>query len=146
MIKLIFYKNNQWHLCGEKVKYIQHDEEIEQYVGSEGRDWWLDFEEKWEHTEIIEFIDVKPSEEQLNRFNEMLELNLGDGYSFELGEYVENAIFPDGFNHVLRPLQIMLENQRLGIEMSEREIQEIIQGQQLSDLEIQILELQLGVI
>ena len=35
--------------------YIQHGEEIRQYVMSEGHDWWLEFEEKWEHTEIIEF-------------------------------------------------------------------------------------------
>lgn len=36
------------------------------------------------------------------------------------------------------------ENQQQGIELSEREIQEIIQGQQISDIEIQLLELQLG--
>lgn len=36
------------------------------------------------------------------------------------------------------------ENRQLGIEISEREIQEIIQGRLISDLEIQILELQLG--
>jgi len=37
------------------------------------------------------------------------------------------------------------ENQQQGIELSEREIQEITQGQQISDLEIQLLELQGGV-
>ena len=36
------------------------------------------------------------------------------------------------------------ENQQQGIELSEREIQEITQGQQISDLEIQLSELQLG--
>lgn len=36
------------------------------------------------------------------------------------------------------------ENQQQGIELSEREIQEITQGQQISDLEIQLLELQGG--
>ena len=36
------------------------------------------------------------------------------------------------------------ENQQQGIELSEREIQEIIQGQQMSDLDIQLLELQGG--
>ena len=36
------------------------------------------------------------------------------------------------------------ENQQRGIELSEREIQEITQGQQISDLEIQLSELQLG--
>lgn len=39
---------------------------------------------------------------------------------------------------------LMQENINQGIELSEREIQEIIQGQQISDIEIQLLELQLG--
>lgn len=36
------------------------------------------------------------------------------------------------------------ENAILGVVASEREIQEIILGQQTSDLEIQILEIQMG--
>lgn len=40
---------------------------------------------------------------------------------------------------------ITLNNQtKIAQEVSEREIQEIIQGQQISDIEIQLLELQLG--
>jgi hypothetical protein len=103
---LIYYKNG-WRLCNEKVKYIQHGEEITQYVGSEGHDWWVDFEEKWEHTEIIEFIPVEPTEMQLNRFEEVLQLNIPEGFGGELGDYVEHGIFPGGVNHVLRPIQIL---------------------------------------
>ena len=40
---------------------------------------------------------------------------------------------------------VTLNNQtELAVNVSEREIQEIIQGQQISDLEIQLLELQGG--
>ena len=40
---------------------------------------------------------------------------------------------------------VTLNNQtEIAQEVSEREIQEIIQGQQISDIEIQLLELQLG--
>lgn len=40
---------------------------------------------------------------------------------------------------------VTLNNQtEIAQEVSEREIQEIIQGQQISDLEIQLLELKLG--
>ena len=106
---LIFYKNGNWHLCSEKVRYIQHGEEITQYVCSEGHDWWVDFEQKWEHTEIIEFIPVEPTEEQLGRFEEVIQLNVPEGFGAELGSYVEFGIFPDGFNHVLRPIQILKE-------------------------------------
>ena len=103
---LIYYKNG-WRLCNEKVKYIQHGEEIIQYVMSEGHDWWLDFEEKHNHTEIIEFIPVEPTEGQLGRFEEVVQLNVPEGFGAELGSYVEFGIFPEGFNHVLRPIQIL---------------------------------------
>ena len=40
---------------------------------------------------------------------------------------------------------VSLNNQtKIAREISEREIQEIVQGQQISDLEIQLLELRLG--
>lgn len=131
-------------MCEHKVKYIQHGEEITQYVGSEGHDWWVDFEGKWEHTEIIEFIPVEPTQEQLDRFEEINQLNIKEGFGHECSQYVEFGIFPESFNHPLRKLQVYKENIQQGIELSEREIQEIIQGRQISDLEIQLLELQGG--
>lgn len=93
-------------MCEHKVKYIQHGEEITQYVMSEGHDWWTDFEEKWEHTEIIEFIPVEPTDEQINRLEEVNQLNIKEGFGYECSQYVEFGIFPEGFNHILRPIQI----------------------------------------
>ena len=92
-------------MCEHKVKYIQHGEEITQYVMSEGHDWWIDLEEKWEHTEIIEFIPVEPTEEQLGRFEEINQLNIPEGFGAELCDYVEHGIFPEGINHPLKSLQ-----------------------------------------
>ena len=105
---LIFYKNG-WHLCNEKVKYIQHGEEIIQYVGSEGKQWWVDFEQKWDHTQIQEFIPVEPTPEQSARLEEINKLRIPDGFGGELGAYVEHGTFPEGFTHVLRPIQIQTE-------------------------------------
>ena len=119
MVGLIFWKKGKWHLCNEKVKYKQHGEEITQYVMSEGHDWWVDFEEKWEHTEIIEFIPVEPTEEQLNRFEEVIQLNVPEGFGGELSDYVEFGIFPEGINHVLKILQLVKENEQLLIQSAE---------------------------
>lgn len=107
---MIFYKNGTWHMCQEKIKYIQHGETITQYVGSEGHDWWVDFEQKWEHTDIIEFIPVKPTEEQLSRLEEINSLNIPEGFRELVENYVVNAVFPHGINHPLRDLQIKKEN------------------------------------
>ena len=141
---MVFYKNGRWHLCNEKVKYMQNDKEITQYVGSEDKQWWLDFEEKWEHTEIIEFIPVEPTQEQVDRLEEINQLNIPDGFGSMLSDYVGNGVFPEGYTHPLGNLKLQKENKELGIQMSEREIQEISQGQQISSLEIQMLELQGG--
>ncbi len=141
---MVFYKNGRWHLCNEKVKYMQNDKEITQCVGSEDKQWWLDFEEKWEHTEIIEFIPVEPTQEQVDRLEEINQLNIPDGFGSAINSYVEKELFPEGYTHPLGNLKLQKENKELGIQMSEREIQEISQGQQISSLEIQMLELQGG--
>lgn len=141
---MIFYKNRKWHMCSEKVRYTQRGEEITQFVGADGKDWWLDFEQKHSHTEIIEFVDVVATNEQLARLDEVNQLNIGDGFSAVLGGYVENGSFPEGVNHLLMTLQLKKENEQQSVGISEREINEIIQGMQISDLEIQLLELQLG--
>ncbi len=106
---MVYYKNGQWRICEEKVHYIQHGEEIAQYVGQEGHQWWADFEDRWEHTEIQEFIPVEPTPEQLARLDEINKLRIPDGFGGELGEYVEHGTFPEGFTHVLRPIQIQRE-------------------------------------
>jgi len=108
---MIFYKNRKWHMCSEKIRYMQHGEEIEQFVGAEGHDWWIDFEQKHEHTEIIEFVDVVATNEQLARLDEVNQLNIGDGFGEMLGNYVRDGIFPDGFTHPLRNLQLQKEQE-----------------------------------
>jgi len=103
---MIFYKNGTWHMCQEKIKYIQHGETITQYVGSEGHDWWIDFADKWEHTEIIEFMPIEPTKEQLRKLEEINNLNIPDGYGELVQNYVVSEIFPNDMNHPLRNLQI----------------------------------------
>lgn len=106
---MVYYKNGQWHICEEKVKYIQHGEEITQYVGQEGHDWWADFEQKWEHTEILEFIPIESAYDEIERLGEVNKLNIPDGFSEEVGNYVKDGVFPEGANHKLRQLQIQKE-------------------------------------
>lgn len=107
---MLYYKINKWNMCTEKIKYIQNGGEIIQFVGAEGHDWWLDFEQKHSHTEIIEFIDVVATEEQLRRLKEVNQLNIAEGFGATLSDYVENGSFPEGVNHPLRSLQVQKEN------------------------------------
>mgnify|MGYP000978073225 CR=1 FL=1 len=68
--------------------------------------------------------------------------NLND-YKFIYNEEGEEIGYSVNENYYYRRIA-KEEDVVLGIELSEREVQEIIQGRQISDLEIQILELQIG--
>lgn len=116
---MVFYKDGTWHICTERVKYIQHGETITQYVGSEGHDWWVDFADKWEHTEIVEFIPVEPTDEQLQKLEEVNSLNIPDGYGELVQNYVINNKFPEGLNHPLRELQLQKLNEQLELALIE---------------------------
>ena len=82
-----------WKLAEHTVRYIQKGEEIEQVVGEEGKEWWLDFAEKWEHTQIIEFTDLHYTSEQLTRLEEIQ--GIGEGYMEACSDYVLNGKIPD---------------------------------------------------
>lgn len=84
---------NGWRLAEHTVRYIQKSEEIEQVVGEEGKEWWLDFAGKWEHTQIIEFTDLYYTPEQLARLEEIQEI--GEGYMEACSDYVLNGNIPD---------------------------------------------------
>ena len=73
-----------------------------------------------------------------------LEANVQENYDewLQLAIKKENEPKPETDKEKL--LRMERENKQLGTELSEREINEIMQGLQISDLEIQILELQMG--
>ena len=132
---MLYRKGNRWELCLYKVKFIQHGQNLEQYTHD--KDWWIDFAEKWDHTEIVNFEDVVYKDEQLERHEEIK--YIPEGFHGAVVDYVSVGLFPEGIQHQLRNVQLAKENEKQGQNLSEREIQEIIQGQQLSDLDIRLL-------
>ena len=110
---MIFYKNGNWHISTEQVHYRQHGEEIIQFVTAEGHDWWTDFESKWDHTEIIKFIPVEPTAEQQERLDEINQLDISEGLSEIVDNYVADGTFPEAINHPLWGLQLRKENEEL---------------------------------
>lgn len=88
---VIYYKDGRWNLNPYLVKYNQHGENLEKYT--EDKEWWLDFEEKWDHTEVLEFVDVEYTTEQKERFKQIEHLpeDFGKTYS----DYVKDGSFND---------------------------------------------------
>jgi len=105
---MLLKKNGRFELCPHKVKYIQHGKEIEQWA-LPNKQWWLDFSNKWEHTEIIEFVEIEFTKEQLQRFKEIAQINTPESFREIYIDYILNGQFPEGYTHPLRDLQIKTE-------------------------------------
>ena len=84
---MLYRKNNEWSIVPFKVKYTERGKEKEQYTHD--KQWWLDFAEKWDHIEILEFIDVIPTADQAARVEEIK--GIEEGFCAECSEYVETG-------------------------------------------------------
>ena len=110
---MLYYNNNEWYISDVQVKFTDSEVEYIKYVGQEGLEWWSELEDLHENIIIVEFIDVEVTDEQLERLEEINELNIGDGHSNILGDYVIDNNFPLEVNHVLKDLQNKKENEIL---------------------------------
>ena len=126
---------------GEEItqyKEIEVEEQRECYVGDKER-FELTLSNSSEAYKDLSYEEVTLTDEQMQRYEEIR--SLPESAIGHCIDYVREGTFPPGNSHALRNIQLEQINQRLGQELSEREINEIIQGIQLSDLEIQLLEL-----
>ncbi len=105
---MLIKKGNRFELYPHKVRYMQHGKEIEQWA-LPNKEWWIDFAEKWEHTEIIEFTEIELTEEQAKRAEEIENIRLDEGFREMCIEYILDGVFPVGIEHPLRQLQIKKE-------------------------------------
>lgn len=87
------------------VKYTQHGKTVEQWA-LPSKEWWTDFADKWEHTEIVEFVEVELTNEQLARAEEIEQLRIDEGYRDICIDYILHSQFPEGPDHPLRQLQV----------------------------------------
>lgn len=110
---MLYRDGNKWSLSPYKVKYIQNGETLEKYTNN--KQWWVDFAQQWEHTQIVEFTDVIYTNEQLNRLKEIEDI--ADGFGDICGNYVEFGVFPFSTTHKLRGLQLEKENADLWYEV-----------------------------
>ncbi len=83
-----------WELPERKIHYIRNGEEFIQVMGDEGEQWWHDFCIKWPETEIVEFIDIEYTSEQLARLDEIQGAH--GAYVDEVEAYVLEGTVPSG--------------------------------------------------
>lgn len=114
---MLYREEGKWKLAPFKVIYKQHGQTLEQYTHN--KKWWEDFAAKWDHTEIIEFVELNHSAEQLARLEEVQEVE--EGFEYYAGRYVIDGVFPDELDeeermlhHPLKTIQLAKENKELG--------------------------------
>ena len=102
----MLYKDSEGlKLAQEKVVYTRNGTEYEQPI-IEDRNWWLDFEQKWEDMKIVRFESIEYTEEQLTRFEEVKGMDLSQNI---LNDYVMEGIIGEG----LEILALKKENEEL---------------------------------
>jgi hypothetical protein len=156
---MIYYKNNTWNFHNFKVNFENRGNTEEKYTSD--KDYWMNMENNNDNITNVAFQEFNPTETQLNRLEEINQQNVPEGFKPYLIRYINtgkltkieadeetgnevelevksNMEFPMG------KFKNYLENKQTNIDLSEREIREIEQGQELSELEIRILELEGG--
>lgn len=113
---MLYKENGEWKLCTKKIVYEENGVEVENFVGSEGEDWWTEYSKKWGIT-IKSFIDLEYSDEQLKRLSDIKDIP--EGFSDICSEYVIKGDFPQTTDHPLRYLQLRKTIEKLNKENME---------------------------
>jgi hypothetical protein len=128
-------KGSQFQLYPHKVKYTQHGKEQEQWA-TPSKEWWVEFTNKWEHTQIIEFTEVTLTDEQLARFEEIK--NMPEDFTSVYMDYVLDGTFPNEEfpkTHPFMMIKAQKENEQLQAENANLIFTNAIQEGKISDLE-----------
>lgn len=106
---MVYYNENEWNIPTLQVTYKENGKTVVKTVGSEGKEWWIEFAEKWTDVGKIKFDEITPTDIQTKRLTEVNGLGIGDGFSELITNYVMENQFPDNLTHKLREIQIEKE-------------------------------------
>lgn len=110
---MVFFKNNRWHISTKKVTYTYNNEELTQYVGSEGENWWNDLFQNNKQFQLIKFTSIETIPEQIDRLEVVNGLLVPEGHKALVNSYVVSGVFPDNYNHPLGLLQTQIIDKSL---------------------------------
>ena len=133
---MLVRKENEWRIAPYKVTFTHNGTENEKYT--DNQEYWETFAEKWGITDLS-FVEVNPSTEQLERLADVQYIDRA--YQYECSVYVEKGEFPEGRNHALKDVQYRKDNEAQGQVQTDAEINNMIQGQRLTELEIKIMQM-----
>lgn len=105
---MLYYENNNWHLSRYKVIYTDNNEQLKNYVGIGGKQWWKDLAKQHDNINIVKFVEIPVTTKQLERLDTINQLAIPDGHGTIVDDYVMEGKFPDEPSHVLEDLEVTL--------------------------------------
>jgi len=156
---MIYYKNSKWNFHNFKVNFLENNNNKEKYTSD--KDFWRDMENKHDFITEVKFSDFNLNKEQVKRLEEINQQNVPEGFKPYLERYINTGRLTkieidennneeveievtSNLKYPLGKFKTYLENKESNIYLSEREINEIEQGQEISEMEIRLLELEGG--
>jgi len=107
---MIIYENGEYTTCTYKVTLQNRGKEEIHYA--DFRTYWEDMVAKHDHLTDLSFEEISFTPEQDERLQEIAELDIPQGFQSEVRKYVEDASFPDGYNHPLSDLKQKKEKEK----------------------------------
>lgn len=140
---MIYRKGGRWALCPYVITYKEHGKEKEKHVAD--KSWWERTVDKHDHLEIIKIEDAEYSDEEKQRIKEAE--RVPSNFQSVAENYVKYGKFPDELegeerreDHPLKVLQLEKEDLSQWKNITELEIESIMKEQELTDIEIMLLE------
>lgn len=111
---ILFNENkNEYEFCTYKINYTHNGETVEKYVGSEGIEWWKEFEKEWDTMKINSIIQFKPTKQQETRLEELKSFGIKGHFPNEVSYYVEKGSVDNENCVALKEFSLALENREL---------------------------------
>jgi tetraacyldisaccharide-1-P 4'-kinase len=107
---MVIYENGEYTPCSYRVTLQNRGVEETHYANF--RTYWEDMVAKHDHLTNLNFEEVTFSAEQDARLQEISGLGIPQGFQSEVRKYVEDASFPDGYNHPLSDLKQKKEKEK----------------------------------
>ncbi|SFL80963.1 hypothetical protein [Salibacterium qingdaonense] len=132
---------SKYRLYPHEVTYTKNGEEYTKWALPD-KQWWTETAEKHDRINIVEFTEVEVTADMQKRFKEIERMPEGFGSVYQ--RYVLDGTLPDNFpiNHPFRQVIAKNEDESQGQSLIDAEIENMSQGQQMTEMDLRISELE----
>ena len=107
---MIIYEDGEYTPCTYRVTLKNNEKKETHYANF--RTYWEDMVAKHDHLTELQFEEITFTAEQDARLQEIVELEIPQGFQAEVREYVQNGNLPEGYEHPLSDLKLKKEKEK----------------------------------